>query len=129
MKRRQDSWGDLQADLLGDWGSPPAVPAAAAVTAPSLVTVPAGRSSGAVYRQPSDRGPRHGRYPELNITETAARYGMSKSQLSRLLNGDNRPGITNLRILAQILDKPVEEVMRMYEQKSKRTKRKKSQRR
>ena len=46
---------------------------------------------------------------------TARSYGMSGSQLSRLLNGENCPSMNSLRILSEILHIPVEKVMSMYQ--------------
>ncbi len=67
-----------------------------------------------VYHEPGDRGPRHARFPEINVSATGRLHGMSKSQLSRLLNGANRPGMDSLRTLSAILRLPVEQVMEMY---------------
>jgi helix-turn-helix protein len=67
-----------------------------------------------VYHEPGDCGPRSKRYPEINIALTAAAHGMSKSQLSRLLNGQNRPSMKSLRVLVAVLGKSLEEVMEIY---------------
>ena len=70
-----------------------------------------------LYHEPGDRGPRHARYPEINVSATARIHNISTSQLSRLLNGDNCPSIKSLWLLSAILGKPVEEVAEMYKTK------------
>lgn len=74
----------------------------------------AGRSL-TVYRRPGDRGPCHTRFPAINVSATAEAYGISKSQLARLLNGQNQPSMRSLQLLAGILGKTVEEVVEIYE--------------
>ena len=69
------------------------------------------------FHQPGDRGPRHARFPEINVSMTARAHGMSKSQLSRLLHGENCPSMKSLWLLSAILGKPVEEVAVMYRKK------------
>jgi transcriptional regulator with XRE-family HTH domain len=68
-----------------------------------------------IYHQPGDRGPRHARFPEINVSATADNHGMSKSQLSRLLNGDNRPSMKSIGILSEILGKTAAEVIGMFQ--------------
>ena len=70
-----------------------------------------------VLHEVGDRGPRHGRFPDINITATARAHRMSKSQLSRLLNGENCPSMKSLFLLSAILQKPVEEVAELYKKK------------
>ena len=70
-----------------------------------------------VLHEPGDRGPRHARYPEINVSATARIHNISTSQLSRLLNGDNCPSIKSLWLLSAILGKTVEEVAEMYKTK------------
>jgi hypothetical protein len=90
----------------------PALPPPATSPAPDNPDHP--DSLTVVYHQPGDRGPRHARFPEINVSATGRLHGMSKSQLSRLLNGENRPGMDSLRTLSAILRLPVEQVMEMY---------------
>lgn len=68
-----------------------------------------------MYRQPGSRGPGHARYPEINVSRTAQEYGLSKSQLSRLLSGKNRPSLGSAVLLSKILGKTVDEVVGLYE--------------
>ena len=67
----------------------------------------------------NDCGPRHARFPEINVSATARLHNMSKSQLSRLLNGENCPSMKSLWLLSSILGKPVEEVAVLYRVKKK----------
>jgi hypothetical protein len=70
------------------------------------------------YHQPSDRGPRHARFPEINVSATGRLHGISTAQLSRLLNGENSPSLKSLFLLSAILKLPVEEVAEMYKTRS-----------
>lgn len=78
-------------------------------------STPGSTSPHTVYRQAGDRGPRHKRFPEINVALTAKACGISKSQLSRLLNGQNKPGLESLKIVAGILGKTVEETVAVYD--------------
>ena len=72
--------------------------------------------------QPGDRGPRHSRFPDINVSMTAKAHGMSKSQLSRLLHGENSPSMKSLWLLSALLGKPVEEVAELYKSKPRKLK-------
>ncbi len=87
--------------------SPPSSPIASKSTA--------GTRAGAILHAPGPhRGRKHARYPEINMMATARLHGMSKSQLSRLLNGENVPSIRSVEVLAKILGKTHDEIMQMY---------------
>ena len=71
--------------------------------------------SGAVYRRAEDPGPKHARWPEINVAATARMHGLSKSQLARLLNGDCRQlSVKRLELLAEVLGKSRDEVWDLY---------------
>ena len=70
----------------------------------------------------NDCGPRHARFPDINVSATARLHSMSKSQLSRLLNGENCPSMKSLWLLSAILGKPVEEVAILYRVKKQKQK-------
>ena len=62
-----------------------------------------------IYHHPGSPGPRHKRYPQINVAATARLHGISKHQLGKLLTGKARPSIKSLRILASVLGKSLDE--------------------
>lgn len=88
----------------------------AAITSKSTKGRPAGAlDPRVILHEPGHRGPGHHKYPAINVRKTAEAFGISKSQLSRLLGGRHKPSMASLGILSAILRKPVEEVMEMYQ--------------
>lgn len=63
------------------------------------------RGSNAVQHDGETRGRRSKLFPDLNITATAAKLGVTKSHLAKILSGANRPSLTLAKKLADALQK------------------------
>ena len=63
------------------------------------------------------RGRRHALAPEINITETAAKIGITKSHLSKILSGLNRPSLPVAINMSHVLGCTVEDVLKLYRPK------------
>ena len=80
------------------------------------------RGEEAVLHVGATRGRRSDQFPDLNITATAARLGVTKSHLAKVLSGINRPSIELAVRLAAALGKDVNYVIGLYKPKETRTK-------
>jgi len=76
------------------------------------------RGEDAVLHAGATRGRRSGQFPDLNITATAARLGVTKSHLAKVLTGVNRPSIELAVRLAAALGKDVNYVIGLYKYKT-----------
>ena len=71
---------------------------------------------GAVLHRAGDLGRRSEIFPDLNITLTAEKLGVTKSHLSKVLEGVNRPSVELAVKVALMLGKDLNFVVGLYRQ-------------
>jgi hypothetical protein len=81
---------------------------------PDEETVIEERGELAVLHAGPARGRRSTEFPDLNITATAQRLGITKSHLAKVLSGSNRPSIELALRIADVLGKDVTYVIALY---------------
>ena len=75
------------------------------------------RGDDAVLHSGDTRGRRSRDFPDLNITATARRLGVTKSHLAKVLAGQNRPSIDLAMKIAEALGKDLNYVVGLYKSK------------
>lgn len=76
------------------------------------------RGQAAVQHGEEQRGRRSVLFPDLNITATANRLGITKSHLAKVLKGQNRPSIELAQKIAEALGKDLQFVASLFHNKS-----------
>lgn len=76
------------------------------------------RGESAVQHGEEPRGRRSNLFPDLNITATAERLGITKSHLAKVLKGQNRPSIELAQKIADALGKDLQFVASLFHNRS-----------
>jgi plasmid maintenance system antidote protein VapI len=83
------------------------------------------RGRHAVQHGGEQRGRRSAKFPDLNISATADRLGITKSHLGKVLAGTSRPSAELILRLAEVLDQDANYVLSLYKSREREARRKK----
>jgi len=72
------------------------------------------RGQGAVVHAGETRGRRSRLFPDVNISATAAKLGVTKSHLAKVLSGENRPSVELAQKIAEALGVEITYVLALY---------------